>query len=52
VIEQEHAGPSATVKFYTGFLLAVALVVAASFLVGYRAGIAMGMHMASAHRAP
>ena len=29
---------NATTKFYSGFLLAVALVVAVSFYAGYRAG--------------
>ena len=29
---------SATTKFYTGFILAIVLVVAISFYMGYRAG--------------
>ncbi len=37
---------SATVKFYTGVLIALALIVAASFALGYRAGAG---HAAATH---
>ncbi len=40
---------NATTKFYTGFILAVALVIAVSFYVGYRAGAHAEHPIARAH---
>lgn len=40
MIERPAKRISATTKFYAGFCIAIALVVALSFYVGYRAGIA------------
>lgn len=39
---------TATTKFYTGFVIALALVVALSYYVGYRAGSG-GAHAKAAH---
>ena len=39
MIERPAKRLSATTKFYAGFVLAVALVIALAFYVGYRAGI-------------
>ncbi len=39
MIERPAKRLSATTKFYVGFALVVALVVALAFYVGYRAGI-------------
>lgn len=45
---------NATTKFYSGFLVAVALVIAVSFYAGYRvgAGAHLARHPAAAHAAP
>ena len=50
---QSGSGPvSATAKFYFGFFIALALVVAIAFGAGYRAGIAHAQHRAAAIHAP
>lgn len=38
MIERPAKRVSATTKFYVGFAIAIALVIALSFYVGYRAG--------------
>ena len=48
MIERPARRISATTKFYAGFCLAVALVVALAFYVGYRAGISHAQSRAAA----
>lgn len=44
---------SATIKFYTVFLLALAVVVLAAYFVGYRTGVAhAGRTGSNTHQAP
>jgi len=40
---------SATTRFYIGFALVLVIVVAASYGIGFRAGVQHAMHAAHAH---
>jgi hypothetical protein len=53
VIERPARRISATAKFYVGFWLALAIVLALAFFIGYRAGIAHAERVtARVHDAP
>ncbi len=53
MIERPARRISATTRFYVGFCLAVVLVVALTFYIGYRAGSLHAEHQAArTHEAP
>ena len=52
MIERPAKRLSATTKFYVGFTLAVALVIALAFYVGYRAGTGHAHARATTSDAP
>ncbi len=52
MIERPGRRISATTRFYAGFCIVTALVIALAFYVGYRTGIARAEHRTASTQSP